>query len=132
MNWTVNLTVSYVPCPPEHTPAWQKSMQTLMELAMNVNVDRCGRTAGGKATYRPLVQWDEEDYPPDSNYWRSCALGAAGRLSERIGFEEYCAWLDAQGEPAHWRALYDLIHEKELEHSLSSEIQINTLEGAMG
>ncbi len=125
MNWTVDLTVSYVPCPAEHVPAYWAALREIM--AMHTNVDRRGRTASGKTAYRPLIQMDEDNYPPDSTYWHSCAMGAARRLSKKMGYEEYSAWLDEQGEPAHWRALYDLLHEKEL--SLSSELQLSMAEG---
>ena len=112
MNWTVNLTVSFVPCPPEQIPAWRRAMQALGELAMQ---DKASRLT-------------EDDYPPESEYWHACAMQAASRLNERMGYQAYTAWLDAQGEPAHWRALYDLLREKEI--SLSSYKEDSTLLGA--
>jgi hypothetical protein len=33
MNWTVDLTVSYVPCPPEHAAAWWGAMRLLWQLS---------------------------------------------------------------------------------------------------
>ena len=91
MNWTVNLTVSFIPCPAEHIPAWRAAMQALRELAMR-----------------------GDNYPPESEYWHTRAMQAASKLCGQMGYQEYAAWLDGQGEPAHWRALYDLLREKEI------------------
>lgn len=128
MNWTVELAVSYTPCPPEQAPAWRAAMETIRGLtAMNTNPDRRGRTADGRATYRPLVEYTEDDYPPESKYWHGCAMQAARQLSGLMGYDAYCEWLDQQEEPAHWRGLFDLIQAKQAELSLS---QNSTTEGA--
>ena len=92
MDWTVELTVKYAPCPPEQAAAWWAAMKILWEMAgMRINPDHRGRTSDGRATYRPLIQWDENDYPPDSKYWMSLAhlaangqpAGSAGRPAEQ-------------------------------------------------
>lgn len=115
MEWTVELTVKYVPCPAEHAPAWWEAMRVLREMTMQINPDHRGRTADGRATYRPLIQLSEDDYPPESKYWMNVAQQAAKRLAGRMGYEPYCAWIDAQEEPAHWRGLYELVRAKEQE-----------------
>ena len=126
MKWTVEMTVKYVPCPPEQAPAWRRAMEILQEMAgMRINPDHRGRTADGRATYRPLIQWDEDDYPPDSKYWQGLANQAAKQLAARMGYEPYCEWIDAQEEPAHWRGLYELIKGKEEE--LGAQFQDSTL-----
>lgn len=131
MNWTVDLTVKYVPCPAEQAPAWRAAMQRLWEMTdMRVNPDHRGRTSDGRATYRPLIQFDENDYPPESKYWMSLAHQAAKQLAERMGYEPYCAWIDAQEEPAHWRELYELIKAKEVE--LDAQPQDSTVVEAVG
>lgn len=112
MNWTVNLTVSFVPCPPEHVAAWRRAMSTLFAMY------------GGE----PAMLRDDD---PESEYWHACAKQAASRLCDRMGYEAYSAWMDAQGEPAHWRALYDLVRGKEKD-LCSSEIEVSTEGGTKG
>lgn len=95
---------------------------------MRVNPDHKGRTSDGRATYRPLIQWEEDDYPPDSKYWQLLANQAAKRLAERMGYEAYCDWIDAQDEPAHWKALHELIKAKELElNGFGAQLQDSTI-----
>lgn len=131
VDWTVELAVSWTPCPPEQAPAGRAAMNILWEMAgMRINPNHRGRTSDGKATYRPLIQWDEDDYPPDSNYWHGCAMQACQGLSLRMGYEPYCAWLDAQEDPAHWRALHDLVKAKEAE--LDAQSQDSTVVEAAG
>jgi hypothetical protein len=132
VDWTVDLTVKYVPCPPEQAAAWWAAMKILWEMAgMRINPNHRGRTSDGKATYRTLIEWDEDDYPPDSKYWMSLAHQAAKRLAERMGYEPYCEWIDAQEEPAHWRGLYDLVKAKESElDGIGAQLQDSTVQGA--
>jgi len=36
---------------------------------MIVNTDSRGRTETGRYTWRPMIQMEADDYPPDSKYW---------------------------------------------------------------
>jgi 4-alpha-glucanotransferase len=76
---------------------------------MIINCDRRGRTAGGRITYRPLIQYEPDDFPPNSKYWHNRAMAAAKELVEKIGYEAYCQWIDAGPDERTWRELYEAI-----------------------
>jgi hypothetical protein len=41
MKWTVELTVSFIPCPPEQAPAWRAAMLALNKMATHVKNCEC-------------------------------------------------------------------------------------------
>jgi len=59
---------------------------------MIINDDQRGRTAGGRYTWRPLVQLEPDDYPPDSVYWRLRFEAARRELERLVGQPGYRAW----------------------------------------
>jgi hypothetical protein len=36
---------------------------------MILNTDHRGQTAGGRYTYRPYIEMEPDDYPPNSQFW---------------------------------------------------------------
>lgn len=61
---------------------------------MIVNATHSGRTIGGRYAYRPLVQMEPDDFPPDSNYWAGRARYELGGLHDVMGEEWYQEWCD--------------------------------------
>ena len=59
---------------------------------MIVNTNHRGRTDGGRTTYRPLIQLEADDYPPESRYWFLRCKTAQSDLGKIIGAELYCSW----------------------------------------
>ena len=60
---------------------------------MIVNADHKGRTFGGRTTFRPLIEYEPGDYPPDSRFWRSAADATTNKLRDRLG-ESYPLWAE--------------------------------------
>ena len=95
---------------------------------MILNSDRRGRTAGGRTTYRPLIQLEPDDFPPDSKYWHGRARQVANELTDLVGYDAYCEFIDTSAdESATWRQIYDIVAARlhELRQSNNS-----TTEGA--
>ena len=57
---------------------------------MIINTDHIGRTAGGRYTYRPYLQMEPDDYPPNSIYWNMEFDQVHDELIDLIG-EKYLA-----------------------------------------
>jgi hypothetical protein len=60
---------------------------------MILHTDHRGQTAGGRYTYRPLVEYEPNDFPPDSLFWKNTAEDAMDRLRELLGVE-YPLWAE--------------------------------------
>lgn len=50
--------------------------------------------------------------PNNSPAWHENAMKAAVELSGVMGYEAYCAWIDAGPEPASWKNLHELVTAK--------------------
>lgn len=61
---------------------------------MIVNTSCRGRTSGGRYAYRPIVELEPDDYPPDSNFWAGRARYELSILRESLGDERYQEWVD--------------------------------------
>ena len=78
---------------------------------MIINRDHKGRTQSGKITYRPLIQFEPDDFPPDSLYWGKSACAAQKALADQVGAKKYNAWRKIvwPGDTIYeftWRQLY--------------------------
>jgi hypothetical protein len=62
---------------------------------MIINTNHRGRTSTGRYAYRPLLEPEEDDFPPDSNYWSGRAEAAINSLKEAIGCDATGDWFDA-------------------------------------
>lgn len=49
---------------------------------MRVNPDHRGHTVGGRYVWRPLLQPEPDDFPPDSKYWLLAARKELSALQE--------------------------------------------------
>ena len=63
---------------------------------MIINSDTRGRSLTGKFARRPLIEYEPDDFPPDSMYWKSCAMQEGLRLSNKIGAENAHIWAEMQ------------------------------------
>lgn len=61
-----------------------------------------------------------ENWPPtpvaeiaraNSEYWHEEAIAVCRKLADRMCYEAYCEWIDAQSV-ASWKALHDLVVAK--------------------
>ena len=73
------------------------------------NQDHIGRTAGGRYAYRPYLQMEPDDYPPNSLYWNMAYDQVHDELIDLIG-EKFLAladqiWPDNTIEEYSWRDL---------------------------
>jgi hypothetical protein len=59
---------------------------------MRYNTSHRGRTDGGRYTYRPLVEYEPDDFPADSNYWHGRAMTEVKGLIEVLGKKAYNEW----------------------------------------
>lgn len=52
---------------------------------MIVNADHRGQTESGRYTYRPFLQPEPDDFPPDSLYWQMAFKQAREEIADMIG-----------------------------------------------
>lgn len=82
---------------------------------MIVNTDHKGRTETGAYTWQPLLQADQNDFAPDSTYWRRRAQGAVAELIGKLGVEAVNDWFDVtwpEGADPSWWSIAILAEEK--------------------
>jgi hypothetical protein len=73
---------------------------------MIINTSHRGRTATGKYAYRPLLEPEPDDFPPDSIYWENQAWDAHDRLIDVLGVDAYLAWVEENiSDGDTWRAI---------------------------
>ena len=85
---------------------------------MIANHDHNGRTAAGKYTWRPAIQMEPDDFPPESKYWEGRARTATSRLLDMLSTEAFDKWLDDNvSDNDTWRAIAE--KEEAYIHSLS-------------
>lgn len=58
---------------------------------MIINQDHRGRTAGGRATWRPLIQYEPNDFPHDARIWMNTANNRMDQLRTILG-ADYPIW----------------------------------------
>jgi hypothetical protein len=49
---------------------------------------------------------------PDSWYWKEQAATVAKKLSQKMGLEAYCAWIDSLPDGFSWAELHDYCQAK--------------------
>lgn len=80
---------------------------------MIINTDRKGRTVGGRFTRRDLIEYEANDFPPDSKFWMQCAKTAAADLRGLVGDEQYAVWAElvwpgATIDALSWRSIAEM------------------------
>lgn len=60
---------------------------------MILNPDHRGQTEGGHYTYRPLIQYEPNDFPPDSRFWKNTANFVMDQL-RTILKNDYPIWAE--------------------------------------
>ena len=77
---------------------------------MIVNPDHHGRTTGGRYTFRPLIEYEPDDFPPDSQYWEKRARYHMSDLGNILGNAAYASfaestWPGAAIEEYSWKEI---------------------------
>ena len=101
---------------------------------MIINPDRRGRTAGGRYTHRPVIEFEPEDFPPESRYWQYRAQGVQQDLLRILGEANYtafslAAWPDEALADYTWRDLAEQ-GEAALKLAKTGERELNKLVAA--
>lgn len=88
-----------------------------MEEIAGRKINHIGRTNSGRFAYAGVLSYStEDDFPPESKYWKSYAMGAAHKLAKIIGndayfeFGEIC-WPGDTIQLFTWRTICEMIEE---------------------
>lgn len=93
---------------------------------MILNANHVGRTRGGQFTRRPLWEVTEDDFPPDSNYWKGRAQAAIDSLLEKEGSEAVECWFDITiDHQDNWRSICEKANKRIHDLSLA-EIEVKS------
>lgn len=94
-------------------PYVDKPVPSLDEIAAR-RINNVGRTAGGRFTYAGILAFStEDDFPPDSKYWRQYAMKACNKLADIIGDDAYfqfgdICWPEKTIEDLTWRTICEM------------------------
>lgn len=61
---------------------------------MIIHSDQKGRSKGGKFTWRSQTEYEPDDYPEDSVYWRNWRDLSANELIKKIGDDAFQDWVE--------------------------------------
>ena len=98
---------------------------------MIINTDPKGRTVGGRFTRRDLIEYEANDFPADSLFWKQAARGSADALAAVVGGERYATWADLvwPGETIQtfsWRSIAEM-NEAAIRLAMSGQHDLTSL-----
>ena len=96
---------------------------------MIIHQDLLGRN-GGKFAHRPRVEYEPNDYHPDSNYWKYDAIQARAELAQLIGVANYNLWSEMTwpGETINVHTFKELSQEFRVAIALGKEDKLKLLD----
>lgn len=115
-------------------PYINKITPSLDEIAAR-RINNLGRTAGGRFAYAGVLSLStEEDFPPDSKYWKMYAMRAIRQLVEIIGDDAYfqfgdICWPGQTIQELTWRTICEMT-EAAVELAKGGERDAEKLAGA--